>query len=214
MNNFQILELLPNRGLEPRQFLRYCFGIAELSTEHLLEEETDSQYRKNCITVLSSVFNIERATVRNWGNDLNFEGIPNYCKIGLAYIYATGISSNTISCCCHLQQIPNILKGDYIPPLVEAQTFLETILLNGLSEQQKVRVVSHSEFHKTCIKTLTQVLHVGTRSVQKWGQDISFSKMPRIHKHTLGYALAAISQNASITGKYNTALSKTWEKAA
>jgi hypothetical protein len=38
--------------------------------------------------------------------------------------------------------------------------------------------------------------------------------MPRIHKHTLGYALAAISQNASLTGKYNTALSKTWEKAA
>lgn len=205
MNNFQILELLPNQGLEPRQFLRCCFGIAELSNESLLEEETDSQYRKNCITVLSSIFNLERATVRNWGNDLNFEGIPNYCKIGLAYVRATGISSSTIA---------NILKDDYVPPLVEAQTFLETILLNGLSEQQKVRAVSHHEFHKTCIKTLTQVLHVGTRSAQKWGQDISFSKMPRIHKHTLGYALAAISYKASLNGKCNTAVSKTWEKAA
>jgi hypothetical protein len=185
MNNFQILELLPNQGLEPRKFLRYCFGIAELSPEYLLEEETDSQYRKNCITILSSIFNVERATVRNWGNDLNFEGIPNYCKIGLAYVHATGISSKVIA---------NILKGDYAPPLIEAQAFLETVLLNGLTEQQKVRAVSHNEFHKTCIKTLTQVLHVGTRSAQKWGQDISFSKMPRIHKYTLAYALAAISQ--------------------
>lgn len=83
-----------------------------------------------------------------------------------------------------------------------------------ISEQQKVRAVSHHEFHKTCIKTLTQVLHVGTRSAQKWGQDISFSKMPRIHKHTLGYALAAISCNASLNRQCNTAVSKTWEKAA
>jgi hypothetical protein len=204
MNNFQILELLPNQGLEPRKFLRYCFGIAELSPEYLLEEETDSQYRKNCITILSSIFNVERATVRNWGNDLNFEGIPNYCKIGLAYVHATGISSKVIA---------NILKGDYAPPLIEAQAFLETVLLNGLTEQQKVRAVSHNEFHKTCIKTLTQVLHVGTRSAQKWGQDISFSKMPRIHKHTLAYALAAISQAQGAMGKAQST-TIAWKKAA
>ncbi|BAZ40335.1 hypothetical protein NIES4101_62960 [Calothrix sp. NIES-4101] len=196
MNHLHVLQLLPSQGLEPRQFLRYCFGIAEFSPESIWEEETNSQYRKNCVTVLSSIFNVERATVRNWGNDLNFEGIPNYCKIGLAYVHAGGMSS---------KEIVNIIDGRYIPPQINPQTFLETILLNGLTEQQKLRAVSHSDFHKSCIKILTQVLHVGTRSVQKWGQDISFSKMPRIHKHTLAYALAAISQART---------SNTWHKAA
>ncbi|GJD19919.1 hypothetical protein RIVM261_048750 [Rivularia sp. IAM M-261] len=186
MENCEILKDLPKRGLEPRQFLRHCFGIASLSTESLLEEETDSQYRKKCISVLSCIFDIERATVRNWGTDLNFDGMPNYCKAGLAYFFTTGIKSNTVE---------TILIGEYVPPTVEAQTFLETVLLDGLTEQQRVQTISRTGFHASCIKTLTQVLHVGARSVQKWGQDITFSKMPRIHKHTLGYALAAISKS-------------------
>lgn len=45
--NYKILEVLPKQGLEPRQFLRHCFDIAELTPRELLEEETDSQYRKN-----------------------------------------------------------------------------------------------------------------------------------------------------------------------
>lgn len=188
MKNCEILKGLPKKGLEPRQFLRYCFGIADLSTELLLEEETDSQYRKNCITVLSSIFDVERATVRSWGTDLNFAGMPNYCKICLAYMHAVGIKPNIVE---------SILNGKYVPPRVEAQTFLEKVLLEGLSEQQKVQTISHNGFYMTCIKTLTQVLHVGTRSAQKWGQDITFGKMPRIHKHTLGYALAAISKTQS-----------------
>ncbi|MCC5640777.1 hypothetical protein LC593_34110 [Nostoc sp. CHAB 5844] len=47
-------------------------------------------------------------------------------------------------------------------------------------------------------------LHIGTKSVQDWGQDMSFHKMPKIHKHTLGYALAAISKSSS----------KAWDKQA
>jgi hypothetical protein len=43
MKNCEILKNLPKEGLEPRQFLRHCFGIAELSPSELLEEETDSQ---------------------------------------------------------------------------------------------------------------------------------------------------------------------------
>jgi hypothetical protein len=76
-----LLKHLPSEGLEPRQFLRHCFGIADLTPAELLEEETDSQYRKKCITVLCAIFDIQRATVRKWGSDLNFEGMPNYCKI-------------------------------------------------------------------------------------------------------------------------------------
>ena len=201
MNQYNILKSLPIQGLEPRQFLRHCFGIADNSAERLLEEETDSQYRKKCISVLSCIFNIERATVRNWGTDLNFDGMPNYCKIGLAYIHEAGINSKIIE---------SILKDEYTPPTVEPQTFLTIVLLEGLTEQQRIQAISHTGFHASCIKTLTQVLHVGARSVQKWGQDITFSKMPRIHKHTLGYALAAISFNQSQTS----VPIKNWSKKA
>ncbi|NJR19987.1 MAG: hypothetical protein HC785_32915 [Calothrix sp. CSU_2_0] len=191
-----LLKHLPTEGLEPRQFLRHCFGIAELTPAELLEEETDSQYRKKCITLLCAIFDIQRATVRKWGSDLNFDGMPNYCKISLAYIYTIGTMPR------HLR---SILKGEYNSPEVDAQTFLEKILLDGLTEQQILQTVSHANFRTTCIKTLTQVLHIGTKSVQDWGQDMSFCRMPQIHKHTLAYALAAISQAAS---------SRTLEKVA
>ncbi|WP_414622794.1 hypothetical protein [Calothrix sp. CCY 0018] len=188
MKNCEILKKLPKKGLEPRQFLRHCFGIAELTPSELLEEETDSQYRKKCITVLCAIFDIQRATVRKWGSDLNFEGMPKYCRVALAYIYAAQTAPH---------ELGNILKGKYAPPSVDAQTFLEKVLLNGLSEQQVLQAVSHANFRGTCVQTLTQVLHIGTKSVQDWGQDMSFRKMPQIHKHTLGYALAAISQVSS-----------------
>ncbi|BAY80312.1 hypothetical protein NIES25_68000 (plasmid) [Nostoc linckia NIES-25] len=194
MNHYSTLKILPTQGLEPRLLLRYCFGIAELSPPELLEEETDSQYRKKCITVLCAVLGVQRATVRKWGSDLNFDGIPNYCKVSLAYIHATEILPN---------QLNSILTGEYNAPEVDAQTFLEKILLEGLTEKQILQTVSHANFRATCVKTLTQVLHIGTKSVQDWGQDMSFHKMPKIHKHTLGYALAAISKS-----------SKAWDKQA
>lgn len=121
--------------------------------------------------------------------------MPNYCKVALAYIHAAEIVPT---------QLRSILKGEYSTPLVNAQTFLEKILLEGLTEQQVLQTVSHANFRATCVKTLTQVLHIGTKSVQDWGQDMSFRKMPKIHKHTLGYALAAISKSQP----------KTWDKQA
>ena len=194
MNHYSTLKILPTQGLEPRLFLRYCFGIAELSPPELLEEETDSQYRKKCITVLCAVLGVQRPTVRKWGSDLNFDGIPNYCKVSLAYIHAADIVPN---------QLNSILTGEYNAPEVDAQTFLEKILLEGLTEKQILQTVSHANFRATCVKTLTQVLHIGTKSVQDWGQDMSFHRMPKIHKYTLGYALAAISKS-----------SKAWDKQA
>jgi hypothetical protein len=185
MRNHELLKYLPLLGLEPRQFLRYSFGIASLSPEELLEEETNFQYRRKCITLLCAVFDLQRPTVRKWGNDLNFEGMPNYCKVALAYIHSSKIVPK------HLK---SILKEEYVPPLVDAQTFLEKILLSGLTKQEVLQTVSHASFRATYVKTLTDVLHIGSKSVLSWGQDMSFSKMPKIHKHTLGYALAAIDQ--------------------
>ena len=192
MKNSEILKNLPKEGLEPRQFLRHCFGIAKLNPSELLGEETDSQYRKKCITVFCAIFDIQRATVRKWGSDLNFEGMPKYCRIALAYIYDAQVVP---------RQLGSILRGHFSPPSVDAQTFLEKVLLDGLTEQEILQTVSHANFRGTCVKTLTEVLHIGTKSVQDWGQDMSFQKMPRIHNHTLGYALAAISR-ASSTDAY------------
>ena len=118
--------------------------------------------------------------------------MPKYCRIALAYIYDAQIVP---------RQLGSILRGDFVPPSVDAQTFLEKVLLDGLTEQEILQTVSHANFRGTCVKTLTNVLQIGTKSVQDWGQDMSFSKMPRIHKHTLGYALAAISR-ASSTDAY------------
>ena len=209
MKNCKILKGLPKEGLEPRQFLRHCFGIAELTPSELLEEETDSQYRKKCISVFCAIFDIQRATVRKWGSDLNFEGMPKYCRIALAYIYAAQILP---------RQLGSILRGDFVPPSVDAQTFLEKVLLDGLTEQEILQTVSHANFRGTCVKTLTQVLQIGTKSVQDWGQDMSFSKMPRIHKQTLGYALAAISQasinDACVKPRKPAAVSKALSTAA
>lgn len=146
MKNCEILKSLPKEGLEPRQFLRHCFGIAELTPSELLEEETDSQYRKKCITVFCTIFNIQRATVRKWGSDLNFEGMPKYLRIALAYIYAAQIAP---------PQLGSILKGDFVPPSVDAQTFLEKVLLDGLTEHEILQTVSHANFRGTCVKTLT-----------------------------------------------------------
>ncbi len=67
MNHYNTLKILPTQGLEPRQFLRHCFDIAELTPRELLEEETDSQYRKKCITVLCAVLGVQRPTVRKGG---------------------------------------------------------------------------------------------------------------------------------------------------
>jgi hypothetical protein len=185
LDSCKLLSKLPKHELEPRQFLRHCFGIAELSSKELLEEETNSLYRRKCVTVLSTIFDLQRPTVCKWGNDLNFEGIPNYCKFALAYIHVAEITPKHLS---------SILKGEYNPPLVEAQTFLEKILLSGFTEQQVLQTLSHSNFRATYIKTLTSVLHVSSKSVQNWGLDISLSKMPKIHKHTLGYALEALQR--------------------
>jgi hypothetical protein len=131
-HHYSTLKILPTQGLEPRQFLRHCFDIAELTPRELLEEETDSQYRKKCITVLCAVLGVQRPTVRKWGSDLNFDGMPNYSKVSLAYIHTAEIVP---------KQLKSILRGEYNAPFVNAQTFLEKILLQGLSEQQVLQTV-------------------------------------------------------------------------
>lgn len=70
---------------EPRQFLRYCFGISHLPPEEALEEETYFIYCTQCVRLLSKILGIQRKTVRSWGDNPNFEGMPQHTRMTCNY---------------------------------------------------------------------------------------------------------------------------------
>ena len=44
--------------------------------EEAVLEETDFSYRSQCIDSLSKLLGIEKVSVRRWGNNPNFKGMP------------------------------------------------------------------------------------------------------------------------------------------
>lgn len=71
--------------IKPRQFLRYCFNIDRLPHEEILEEETSFDYCTQCVRLLSKILGIQRKTVREWGDNPNFEGMLQYARISCNY---------------------------------------------------------------------------------------------------------------------------------
>lgn len=187
MNNCKILKVLPQQGLEPRQFLRLCFGIAELSPELLLEEETRFQYSSACIKLLSGLLGVTKQAVRKWGNNPSFDKMPQHTKLTLAYINKCNLDRATINA---------IVKGKkYTPPSASAEIFLKKVFFEGMTPAERLATVTHINFRPQCVKSLSQVLGIAPSTVQEWGQDISFRKMPKYHQHTLGYAIAVLQQH-------------------
>ncbi|MEI2577342.1 hypothetical protein [Scytonema sp. PRP1] len=187
MNNCKILRVLPQQGLEPRQFLRLCFGIAELSPELLLEEETRFQYSSACIKLLSGLLGVTKQAVRKWGNNPSFDKMPHHTKLTLAYINKCNLDRATINA---------IVKGKkYTPPSASAEIFLKKVFFEGMTPAERLATVTHINFRPQCVKSLSQVLGIAPSTVQEWGQDISFRKMPKYHQHTLGYAIAVLQQH-------------------
>ncbi|MBD2772140.1 hypothetical protein [Iningainema tapete] len=187
MNNCKILRVLPQQGLEPRQFLRLCFGIAELSPELLLEEETRFQYSSACIKLLSGLLGVTKQAVRKWGNNPSFDKMPQHTKLTLAYINKCNLDRATINA---------IVKGKkYTPPSASAEIFLKKVFFEGMTPAERLATVTHINFRPQCVKSLSQVLGIAPSTVQEWGQDISFRKMPKYHQHTLGYAIAVLQQH-------------------
>ncbi len=188
MSYCELLEVLPRKGLEPRQFLRLCFGIADLSPERLLEEETMFKYSSACIKLLSELLGVQKQTVRNWGDNPSFDKMPYHTRLALAYINRySELDRKTIF---------QIVEGEkFTPPIASAETFLKAVFFEGMSSNQRLITVTHINFRPQCIKTLSQVLGIAPSGVQEWGQDISFKKMPKYHQHTLGYALAILQQH-------------------
>lgn len=187
MNNCKILKVLPQQGLEPRQFLRLCFGIADLSPELLLEEETRFQYSSACIKLLSGLLGVTKQAVRKWGNNPSFDKMPQHTKLTLAYINKCNLDRATINA---------IVKGKkYTPPSASAEIFLKKVFFEGMTPAERLATVTHINFRPQCVKSLSQVLGIAPSTVQEWGQDISFRKMPKYHQHTLGYAIAVLQQH-------------------
>jgi hypothetical protein len=186
MKDYEILDNLPGDGLEPRQFLRQCFGIANLSPELLLEEETRFQYSSTCIKLLSGLLGVTKQTVRRWGNNPSFDKMPQHTKLALAYINR---------CNLDVAIIDSILLGEkYNPPSASAEIFLKKIFFDGATPTQRLVAVTHINFRSQCIKTLSKVLGIAPSGIHEWGHDISFNKMPKYHQHTLGYALLVLQQ--------------------
>ncbi len=187
MKNHEILNYLPDDGLEPRQFLRFCFGISDLTPERMLEEETKFHYSSSCIKLLSGLLGVTRQTVRNWGTNLSFDKMPQHTKLALAYINRCNLDKDTINA---------IVSGErYTPPSASAETFLKKVFFQGVTPAQRLVIVTHINFRPQYIKTLSQVLGIATSGVQEWGQDISLKRMPKYHQHTLGYAMCILEQH-------------------
>ncbi|MBP5973585.1 hypothetical protein HW132_12765 [Brasilonema sp. CT11] len=76
---------LPTTGITPREFCRIWFGIATLSPDEIADRETETCHRKNCVKLLARTLGLAERTVRGWGKGLNFELMPKYYQLTLAY---------------------------------------------------------------------------------------------------------------------------------
>ena len=53
MHNYEIFQYLSSESIEPREFLRYCFGINRLTPEAIIYEEIRFGYSTRCINLIS-----------------------------------------------------------------------------------------------------------------------------------------------------------------
>ncbi|NJN07561.1 MAG: hypothetical protein HC815_06040 [Richelia sp. RM1_1_1] len=190
MNNYQIFQALPE-SVEPRQFLRYCFDINKLSPEAILEEETSFDYCSRSVRFLSKILGMKRKTVREWGDNPNFEGMPHYAKVTCSYAQAA----------LSKEELNRIIYHDYEAPVVSAMEFIEEILLLGLSPSERLKVISSTKFRGQCFTLLSETLNISKRRLYEWGCDMELRDMPRHYEITLGYAITVYKKQQNIVKK-------------
>lgn len=179
-----MLSLIPKLLIpetEPRQFLRYCFDIDQLLPEEVLEEETNFGYCSKCVRVLSKTLGLQKKTIREWGNNPDFEGMPQHARNTCSYAY-TGLSK---------EELNRIIYSDYQAPAITAKQFIEEILFKDLSLEEKLNIMSSTRFRGQCLNVLSKTLKVSKITIYQWGTDIELKRMPKHYEHTLAYALAA-----------------------
>ncbi|MEM6404266.1 MAG: hypothetical protein AAF757_29265 [Cyanobacteria bacterium P01_D01_bin.116] len=181
MNNSEVLKHSLLKDVEPRQFLRYCFGINKLCAEMILEEEISFGYSAKCVNLLSKVLGIQKKTVRGWGDNPNFEDMPQHARTTCGYIQAA-LSPEILK---------RIASSEYVASRVTANQFINEMLLKGSSHSQRLKIVSSTKFRGQYLTLLSETLTISKRTIYEWGRDIELPKMPIYHQHTLAYALAA-----------------------
>ncbi|MBE9212841.1 hypothetical protein IQ247_09070 [Plectonema cf. radiosum LEGE 06105] len=195
MKSYEMLKTLPSENIEPRHFLRYCFDIDQLSSENILEEETSFGYCSKCVKLLSKILGMKRKTVREWGENPNFEGMPHYAKVTCSYAQAA----------LSKEELNRIIHHDYEAPAVSAMEFIEEILLLGLSPSERLKVISSTKFRGQCFTLLSETLNISKRRLYEWGRDMELRDMPRHYQHTLAYAIAVYKKRQQTTAKQSAA---------
>ncbi|NJN07559.1 MAG: hypothetical protein HC815_06030 [Richelia sp. RM1_1_1] len=195
MKNYEILKTLPPENIEPRQFLRYCFDINKLSPEAILEEETSFNYCSRSVRLLSKILGMKRKTVREWGENPNFERMPHYARKSCTYAQIA----------LSIEKLRIIAHQEYEAPTVSVMEFIEEILLHGLLPSERLKVISSTKFRGQCFTLLSETLGVSKRTIYEWGRDIELPSMPHYHQHTLGYALIAYRRRQQTSAKQSAA---------
>lgn len=184
MNYYQI-KILPYQNVEPRVFLRYCFGIDRLSPEEALEEETSFDYCTKSVRLLSTILGLQKKTIRDWGQSPNFEGIPQHARITCNYALMA-LSREALN---------KIIYSGSHAPSVTAKQFIEEVFLKDLSPSDRLKIVSSTKFRGQCFALISKTLKVSKRTIYDWGSDIELKCMPKHYKHTLAYALATYKRS-------------------
>lgn len=173
---------------EPRQFLRYCFNIDKLPLEEILEEETSFSYCTQCVRLLSKILGLQRKTVRSWGDNPNFEGMPQYARITCNYAQL-GLSR---------EELNRAINQEFNAPKLTAMEFIEEMLLKDLSAPERLKATTSSKFRGQCLTLLSNTLKTSKSAVYDWGSDMGLSRMPKHYEHTLAYAVAVYKKQEKI----------------
>lgn len=181
MDNYEALKTITSKTINPRQFLRYSFGIDNLAHSEALEEETSFGYCTKCVGLLSKVLGLQKRTIREWGYNPNFDDMPAHAK--LTCTYARLALSKT--------ELNKISHQGYEAPKITAKQFIEEILLKGLSPDEKLKIISSTKFRGQYLNLLSRTLKISKITIYQWGRDIELKNMPKHYQHTLAYVLAA-----------------------
>ncbi|NJM22627.1 MAG: hypothetical protein HC836_27660 [Richelia sp. RM2_1_2] len=159
MHNYNIFQHLSTQSIEPREFLRYCFGIDKLTREAILEEEIRFGYSTRCINLISKLLGMQKKTVREWGDNPNFEGMPQHARKTCSYAQIA-LSPEVLR---------RIASRDYTAPRLSAMQFVEETVLNGLSHSERLKQVSSTKFRGQYLTLLSETLKIS---------KIVFGKIP------------------------------------
>ncbi|MEM7552514.1 MAG: hypothetical protein AAF378_00155 [Cyanobacteria bacterium P01_A01_bin.84] len=188
MSNHKIIGILPSENVEPRQFLRYCFDIDQFLLEEILEEETSFGYCTKCVRLLSKILGLQRKTIREWGDNPNFEGMPQHARVTCNYALMA----------LSKEDLDRIVCSDSQAPSISARQFIEEMLLKGLSPSDREKAVSSTKFRGRCFSLISTTLHLSKNTIYQWGNDIELNDMPKHYEHTLAYALTAYKKQEKI----------------